>query len=162
MELKENNIRKYLNQDIDNPKYLFHGSPKKLERLIPKKSHDSNNESINIATAIFMFPSFLKATPYAFKDTIKEKNKHNKWSFTIPNDDSYPLMKMENVIIDENIKGYIYVFELDSSMIKDEDSYQYKCFEEKTPIDIIEVYYKDFKDYYEVENENRRINVKSK
>ena len=32
---------KYINQDINNPKYLFHGSPKKLQQLKPKKSQDS-------------------------------------------------------------------------------------------------------------------------
>ena len=28
-------LKKYLNQDIDNPTYLFHGSPKKLSILKP-------------------------------------------------------------------------------------------------------------------------------
>lgn len=161
-EKLENKIEIYINQDINNPKYLFHGSSKKIDKLVPKLSHDSSNNNNNIATAIFMFPSLLKATPYAFKDIIKEKNKDKNWSFHIPNDNSYPLMIMENVVIDESIKGYIYVFEIDNSMIKDENSYQYKCYEEKTPIDIIEVYYKDYEEFYEVKNENRRINVKSK
>ena len=26
-------LEEYLNQDINNPKYLFHGSPKKLDKL---------------------------------------------------------------------------------------------------------------------------------
>ena len=29
-------IEEYLNQDINNPKYLFHGSPKKIKYLRPK------------------------------------------------------------------------------------------------------------------------------
>ena len=139
-EKLENKIEIYINQDINNPKYLFHGSSKKIDKLVPKLSHDSSNNN----------------------NKIKEKNKDKNWSFYIPNDNSYPLMIMENVVIDESIKGYIYVFEIDNSMIKDENSYQYKCYEEKTPIDIIEVYYKDYEEFYEVKNENRRINAKSK
>ncbi len=147
---EKNNTDIYLNQDIDNPEYLFHGSPKRLDKLIPITSHDSDANTNNIATAIFLFPSFLKSTPYAFKDTIKEKSKNLKWNFIIPNDNSYPLMTMENVIIDEDIIGYIYVFKKENYMIKDNDSYQYKCFKELKPIDIIEVCYKDYKKYYEV------------
>ena len=52
-------IEEYLNQDINNPKYLFHGSPKKLSILEPKLTNDSNHNKNNIVTAIFLFPSFL-------------------------------------------------------------------------------------------------------
>lgn len=65
--------KKYLNQDINNPTYLFHRSPYKLTKIVPKLSHDSNNNLVNIAEAIFLFPSFIKATAYAFKDTIKKR-----------------------------------------------------------------------------------------
>lgn len=143
-------LDKYLNQDISNPIYLFHGSPKILTRLVPKMSHDSDNNKNNIGCAIFMLPSFLKATPYAFKDTIKENSKNLKYNFIIPNNNDYPLMKMENVNIDENICGYIYVFEKDMDMIKDNNSYQYKCYKEKEPIDIIKIKYKDYKKYYRI------------
>ena len=64
-------------------------------------------------------------------------------------------MIMENVNIDENIVGYIYVLLKDEDMIKDNDSYQYKCFKEKQPIDIIKVTYKDFKEYYEIANKTK-------
>ena len=40
-------------------------------------------------------------------------------------------MIMENVNIDENIIGYVYVFLRDDDMIKDNDSYQYKCYKSK-------------------------------
>ena len=59
-------------------------------------------------------------------------------------------MKMENFNISDNIIGYIYVFLKDDDMIKDSDSYQYKCYKELVPIDIVEVHYKDFSQYYEV------------
>ena len=147
-----NHIEKYLNQDINNPKYLFHGSPLKLDVIEPRLSKDTKGNEKNIANAIFLFPSFLKATPYAFKDTIKEKSKLLNWGFEIPNTNDFLLMIMENVIIDETIKGYIYVFEKSDDMIKDNFSYQYKCYKKLIPCDMIEVYYKDFKDYYEVRN----------
>lgn len=148
----------YLNQDINNPKYLFHGSPKRLTHLEPRLSHDSDNNKNNIAEAVFLFPSFLKSTPYAFKDTIKEDS--NKlgmhYSFMITNDDEYPLMTMKNVIINPNIVGYIYVFIKDDDMIKDKRSYQYKCYKELIPIDIIEVHYKEYEKYYEVFDEKNK------
>jgi len=145
-----NKLQEYLSQDINNPKYLFHGSPHKLEILVPKLSHDSKQNNVNIATAIFLFPSFLKCTPYAFKDTIKLNSEGLDWNFYIPNDDSFPLMTMENVNIDENIVGYIYVFKKDDEMYKDKNSYQYKCYKELIPIDVIEVSYKDYSEYFEL------------
>lgn len=142
----------YLNQDIDNPIYVFHGSPKKIDKLIPIQSCDSNDNKNNIAQAIFLFPSFLKATPYAFKDTIKDNSSGLKWNFIIPNSNTFPLMTMENVNISENIIGYIYVFKKDDRIIKDNDSYQYKCYEELIPLDIVTINYKDYSKYYKIIN----------
>ena len=145
-----NKLTKYMDQDIDNPTYLFHGSPKKLDIILPNVSHDSNNNVENIDNAIFLFPSFIKATPYAFKDTIKSMSNNMEWSFNISNNNEYPLMTMKNVNIDENIIGYIYVFNKDDNMIKDKNSYQYKCYKELIPIDTICVRYKDYKKYYSI------------
>ena len=148
-------LDKYLNQNIDNPKYLFHGSPKRLFKLVPRLSYDSDCNIDNIAEAVFLFPSFLKSTPYAFKDTIKNNSMELDWDFNIPNGDEFPLMRMSNVNIDENIIGYIYVFENSSDMICDNNSYQYKCYKELVPIDVVEVCYKDYKKYYDVVNKVR-------
>lgn len=145
-------LEKYINQDIENPIYLFHGSPKRLDVLKPKKSHDSDGNIDNIATAIFLFPSFLKATPYAFKDTIKENSKDLDWDFKIPNTNDYPLMIMQNVNIDNDIVGYINVLKKDEYMIKDNNSYQYKCFKELEPIDVVVVKLRDYLNYYKIEN----------
>ena len=147
-------LEKYLNQDIDNPDYLFHGSPLKLFELEPNLSHDTNQNIDNISNAIFLFPSFLKATPYAFKDTIKSNSEGLKWNFEIPNTNDYPLMIMKNVNIEDNIKGYIYVFQKDNSMIKDENTYQCKCYHTLKPTDVIEIKYNDYKEYYKVINGN--------
>lgn len=152
----ESRLQKYLNQNIDNPIYLFHGSPKMLSELHPSQSYDADGNKQNIANAIFLFPSFLKATPYSFKDTIKYASEGLKYNFEITNANTLPLMTMENVNIDENIIGYVYVFLRDDDMIKDNDSYQYKCYKSKKPIDIIEVIYRDFKNYYCVKNNSKR------
>ena len=145
-------IEEYLNQDINNPKYLFHGSPKKLSILEPKLTNDSNHNKNNIATAIFLFPSFLKSTPYAFKDTIKKLSLELDWNFEISNNNTYPLMIMENLNVFDDIIGYIYVFKKDNSMIKDNNTYQYKCYHQLVPIDIIKVKYQEYKKYYKVIN----------
>jgi len=145
-------LEEYLNQDINNPKYLFHGSPKLLTKLEPRLSHDSDGNEMNIATAIFLFPSFLKSTPYAFKDTIKSMSSDLDWDFDIPNGLEEPFMTMRNVNIDEDIIGYIYVFIKDDNMYKDSDSYQYKCYKELVPYDIVPVRYKDYKQFYKVIN----------
>ncbi|MCI8545007.1 MAG: hypothetical protein HFH09_02115 [Bacilli bacterium] len=153
-----NKLDEYLNQDIDNPKYLFHGSPYKLDRLIPQTSHDSKGNKENVATAIFLFPSFLKSTPYAFMGTIIANSEGLPWDFEIPNSNSFPLMTMSNVNIDENMVGYIYVFEKSNKMIKDEKSYQYKCYDELAPCDMVTITYKDFYQYYELRSLNKSMN----
>lgn len=145
-------IEEYLSQDIDNPKYLFHGSPKKMEIIKPNLSHDSDNNEVNIAEAIFLFPSFLKATPYSFKDTIKANSFGLHWNFEIPNTNELPLMIMSNVNTYENIIGYVYVFEKDKTMVKDPMSYQYKCFHDLVPIDVVEVHYNDYKEFFTIVN----------
>ena len=150
-------IKYYINQDIDNPKFLFHGSPCKLKKLIPKMANDTSGNTDNISNAVFLFPSFLKSTPYAFKDTIKQNSEGLEWDFEIPNSDTYPLMIMSNVNIDEDIIGYIYVFKKNDSMIKDDNSYQYKCYEELCPCDVVEIHYRDFSKYYELKNNTKSI-----
>ena len=57
---------------------------------------------------------------------------------------------MKNVRIDNNVNGYVYVFKFDKKMIKDENTYQYKCYQELIPIDVIKVCYKDYSCYYEI------------
>ena len=150
------NINEYLSQDIDNPKYLFHGSPKKSDKLIPKLSHDSNNNQDNVDKAVFLFPSLIKASAYAFKDTIKNNSEDLDWNFYIPSNNETPVMTMTNVNIDENITGYIYVFRVTEDMIKDKNSLQYKCHKEIIPDDIIEVKLKDYLKYFYIKNNNKR------
>ena len=151
-------IEKYRNKDKNNPKYLFHGSPHKLDKLVPRQSHDSSNEEINIDNAVFMFPIPEKASAYSFKDTIKKRSEGLNWDFYIPNDDNDEIiMYMKNVDIDEDITGYIYVIEMSPDYVKDPNtSLQYKSHKEIIPIDVIEVKYKDFAKYYQVDNKQKK------
>lgn len=151
-------IEEYLNQDIDNPKYLFHGSPYRLDKIVPKISHDSNGNTNNIANAIFLFPSFLKSTLYAFMGTILANSEGLSWDFNIPNSNTFPLMTMSNVNIDENMVGYSYVFKKGDTMFKDEKSYQYKCYDELIPYDVVTITYKDFSQYYELKKHSKSMN----
>ena len=153
----ENEIKKYINQDINNPIYLFHGSPLKLDKIVPKQSSDSNGNKDNIANAVFLFPSIVKASAYAFKDTIKLNSEGLEWDFQITNKNEYPVMVMENVNIDREIEGYIYVFYNKGNIKKDKDSLQYKSFDELIPIDILKIKYKDFEEFYEVKNNNKLL-----
>jgi len=146
---RKEKLEEYLNQDINNPRWLFHGSPRLFDKAIPKQSHDSSGNSVNIAKAVFLFPDFLKATPYAFKDTIKA-NSEVGCKFEIPSGKADYLMIMENVNIDENIVGYIYVFDYDDKIKKDDKTLQYKSYEELIPIDIVPICYKDYKEYYQI------------
>lgn len=146
-------IEKYMNQDLKKPNYFFHGSPILIEKVDKRLSHDSNNNLKNIDDAVFVTPSIKIASAYAFKDKIKENSKGLDWDFEISSDEQTPIMAMENVIIDENMIGYIYVFKDDGSFInRPLGSLQYKSFKNLVPIDVIKIYYQDFKKYYEIRN----------
>jgi len=56
------------NNSLDNPTYLFYGSPKLLEIIEQRQTQDSNNNIEN---------------EYAFKDKIKEISNGLEWNFEI-------------------------------------------------------------------------------
>ena len=105
-----------------------------------------------------MTSSFIIASAYAFKDKIKELSEGLEWNFQIGRDtDSDELFViMNNVNIDDELEGYIYVFDYNNSYTHDGKSIQYKCHENVTPIDVIKIKFKDFKKYYII-NENRKV-----
>lgn len=143
----------YYNADLNNPQWLFHGSVKKLEQVNTILSHDSSGNKENIDNAVFTSSSKLIASAYAFKDTIKENSKDLDWDFNIENSEKQPIMIMKNVLIDEFITGYIYVF-INNGKFKNEPkgSLQYKSFNNLHPIDVIKIKYTDYKDNYKVIN----------
>jgi len=148
-------IREYIFQDENNPKYLFHGSPKKIDVLEKRQSHDSDNNPNNIDNAVFLTSSFITATAYAFKDSIKEASKDLSYDFNINNYGEIPIMVMENVIIPENLEGYIYVFEKDDSFENVPiGSFQYKSHSNLKPNKVLKVNYKDYKNNYKIKQED--------
>lgn len=146
----ENKIDKYLNQDIHNPKYLFHGSPYLLEKIQPRQAIDVTN-SKNEDFAVYLSSSFLTSSAYAFRNRLKKCNEH--YSFNINNEGTKPVMVYEVDYIPEDLCGYVYVFRKDDDIIKDiqdnENTTQYKCHHELKPIDIVKIKFDDYKQYYE-------------
>lgn len=151
-------IEKYIKQDLNLPKYLFHGSPELLDNIEIRKSHDSSGASHNIDTAVFLTSSFLLATAYAFKDKIKQVSidKGLDYNFKIDSYGKFPIMSMNNVSIPENLEGYVYVFQYDEKIKNDPiESLQYKSYTNLKPIDTVKVNYEDFKSLYEVIQKTR-------
>lgn len=148
----------YLNNDLSNPTYLFHGSPKLLDTIEQREAHDSDGIIENEDYAVFLTSSFIIASAYAFKDTIKELSNESDWNFEIGyNADNDEVdIKFENVKIDDDIEGYIYVFPYSDNYEHYGRSIQYKCHEDIKPIDIVKVRYSDFKNYYKTSNTKRR------
>ena len=144
-------MNEYLNNSLDNPKYLFHGSPWELDIIEKRMSHDSNNNKDNIDNAVFLTSSFIIASAYAFKDKIKELSKDLDWDFEIGYDDANNKINIsfKNVVIDDNIEGYIYVFSFNKKY-EQSSRIQYKCHENIKPIDVIKIRFKDYKEYYDI------------
>ena len=96
----------------DNPKYLFYGSPKNLNVIESKSAVDSKHIAENEDNAVFMTTSFILASAYAFKDSIKKMSENLDWNFEIGTtpytNEIYVIM--DNVIVDDDLEGYIYVF----------------------------------------------------
>ena len=155
MVIKVNKLKEYLEQDIWNPKYLFHGSPYEIDNLEPRKSNDSENKE-NEDYAIFLTSWFINATAYAFRNKLKEINEY--YDFSMNNNGELPAMNFQVENLPEDLYGYIYVFDKTDDMIKDNHEYttQYRCYHELRPIDVVKVYYKDFEDYFSREISQKR------
>ena len=124
----------YENNDIKNPKYLFHGSPKLLETIEPRQSSDSGNNHDNEDYAVFLTSSFLMAS-IGYDSESKEA-----------------VIKMDNVNIDDDIEGYVYVFPFDEKYDHTKGSTQYKCHDSIKPIDVVKIRFADYKNYYTINN----------
>lgn len=123
-------------------------------------SHDSNHNLDNVDTAVFLTSSFLIASCYAFKDKIKEESEKNNldWNFQISSTETVPIMTMENVVIPDDLTGYIYVFPYNDSFRNEpEDSLQYKSYKNLQPIDVALIHYSDFKKYYVLNNKSKSL-----
>ncbi len=146
-----NRLEEYMKQNIFEPNYLFHGSPFEIEQLEPRQSHDNKNKD-NEDNAIFLTSYFLNAAAYTFRNKLKKLNEH--WSFSINNNGQLPAMEFEVDNLPEDLFGYIYIFKKDDFMIKDNHkrTTQYRCYHNLKPIDVVQVYYRDFAEYFKRKN----------
>ena len=144
-------LEEFKNQDVFNPKYLFHGTAHEIEKLECRQSTDSENKD-NEDNAIFLTSSFYTAAAYAFSRRLKEINEH--YSFSMNNNGEIPAMIFEVDNLPDDLCGYIYIFENDGDMIKDNYQFttQYRCYHDLIPQKVIKVNYKDFEDFFVREN----------
>ena len=150
-----------MDNSLISPTFLFHGSPKKLEVIEQRQAYDSNGNKENEDFAVFMTSSFVIASAYAFKDKIKEMSEGLDWNFEIGRDANADeiFVIMNNVNVDDELEGYIYVFDYDDSYTHEGRSIQYKCHKNVVPIDVVSVKFKDFKNYYSINivNKNKTL-----
>lgn len=149
------NLGKYLEQDIRNPKYLFHGSPFEISVLEPRRSEDAETKENN-DEAIFLTSWFINAVSYAFRNKLKMLNEH--WDFVMNNSGEIPAMTFEVENLPDDLYGYVYVFLKSDDIIKDNhnNTTQYRCYHNLKPIDVVKVYYQDYKEYFKRENALKR------
>lgn len=102
MNVTENINIEYLNQDYENPKYIFHGSREVYDVLKTNKAYDSDGDRMNEQNAVFGSSIFAGAVPYA----IKGKGRYNCRIGYYPDD---LIMEIYNGVIPEDDYGYVYV-----------------------------------------------------
>ncbi len=142
MEVSQNIKKEYLMQDLDNPQYIFHGSNSLLPTIKPHQANDTNKKGPGNQFAIYGTPLPLVAALFALKS--------KKFSSTtnITPDISKLKTTIYNGSIPEDSTGYIHVCK-SANFHRCGEGYQWVCYEEVTPVDIIQVYCKDFKDFFE-------------
>lgn len=151
-------LEKYLNNNLEKPKFLFHGSPKALDVIVPRQAHDSNSNLENEDFAVFLTSSFIIASAYAFKDKVKELSRDLDWSFEIGGDVTGEVnIDFNNVRVQDDLYGYIYVFDYDDSYEHYGNSIQYKCHKDIKPVDAVKVKFSDFKDFYVINQRNKQL-----
>lgn len=151
-------MQSFFSNDLQNPKYLFHGSPYLLDEIEPKRAIDANHNSENEDKAVFLTSSFVLASAYAFKDSIKALSEGLDWNFEIGYDADNDEINIlfENVNLDDELEGYIYVFPYNENYKHEGKSIQYKSYDSiKSPV-IIKVKFSDFKKYYSINNTKSR------
>ena len=147
-------MNNYLDNSIKNPIYLFHGSPKELDLIEQREAHDSNGNKENEDFAVFLTSSFIIASAYAFKDKIKEFSEGLDWKFDIGYDSNMDEVhiQMDNVNVNDDIEGFIYVFPFSDKYDHTKGSTQYKCHESIKPIDVVKIKFSNYKNYYIINN----------
>lgn len=139
----------YKNDDINNPKYIFHGRRKLLDKIEPQGPvRNKTRNSEDTVTAIYGSAKINGAIPYS----ISIESEYDEWYGTellhyfVPPEHDYEVAVIEYGEIDERAIGYIYVF--DASTFKKSNEYQWISTETQIPIEIIEVSYEEVKNHF--------------
>ena len=142
----------YIENNLDNPKYLFAGSSYLLEFLEPRKASDAYHNPLNEDVAVYLTSSLLIASAYSFG-----RNQKYNGQFETDRIESLPYVYFENDYLDDDEIGYIYVFKNDSNKFihNGGSSLQYRCHEKIVPIEIIPIKFKDYKNLYNIENRKK-------
>ncbi len=136
---------KYFKQDYKNPIYIFHGSRVVVPKLEPRQAVCKSGSHTNNQYAVYGSSSFIGAIPFAFKDIL------NHCSIgTGPEDLT---MRIYDGVIPEDAFGYIYVCDARSFENRRDDC-QFVSYTDVVPIEVIKVYYRDFKDCFVYEGDS--------
>lgn len=141
---------KYLENNLDNPKYLFSGSPYLLEYLEPRKANDENHNPLNEDFAIYLSSSLIIASAYSFG-----KNPNYVGDFETDRINGNPYVYFENDCLSDEEIGYIYVFEYDKEKFVHNGgrSLQYRCHQKIKPKEIFIIKFKEYKNLYDIRNQ---------
>lgn len=142
----------YFNQDYEHPKYIFHGDKKLVDILKINKATDSSGNKMNEQEAVYGSSIFAGAIPYA----IKGKGKYDCEIGYRPDNLK---MRIFNGVIPENDYGYIYVCAA-SGFVRCADTCQYVSYTDVLPIEIIKIYYRDFKECFEYVDVQQRNTIR--
>ena len=151
MKVTENINPIYLNQDYNNPNYIFHGGRQLFDVLKVNKAFDTSGNEINQQTAVYGSSIFEGAIPYAFKGK-------GKYDCEIGYRPDNLKMKIFYGVIPEDDYGYVYVCDA-KDFVQCDDTCQLVASTNVTPIEVIKVRYKDFKQCFEYIN-NEHIKQK--
>ena len=148
----------YVNIDYENPKYIYHGSVKLIDGNInPNQAQCMSDNKDNTYNAIYGTPLFDGAIPYAFpKQDERYFDQESKtfcegyeWSCNQENGKIKAIVNLGT--INEDAYGYVYIFDA-SNFERVSGSSQYISINDQKPIDIIKVYFKDYKNLFIFEN----------
>lgn len=141
--------QKYKNEDIENPKYIFHGHHTLFEIIkprIPSLNKTGNPEDTQFG--IYGSVKINGAIPYS----IKIEEEYDDWDqrsfahYFVPPEYDYETAVIHYGEIDDDSIGYIYV--LDASSFKKSNDYQWISTIPQEPLEIIKVSYEEIKNNF--------------
>lgn len=141
--------QKYINEDMDNPKYIFHGNHQLQDKIRPRKpplnyTKDPHDTQVGIYGSI----KINGAIPYSIKVDKEYADEYGEefLNYFVPPKYKYEAAEIIFGQINPNSKGYVYV--LDSKNFKKDNDYQWVAKVDEEPLDIIKVDYNEVKDHF--------------